>query len=293
MIWQNLKGIVNFLAMAANTVLWCVPLFIVDFFKGLTPYRSSKKLLSKGLVFCSENWISFNGKIINSTNKIDWDIKGVENLSKFRNYLIVSNHQSWVDIVVLQRIFNRRVPFPRFFVKKQLRWLPMLGRAFKALDFPFMNRYSKEYLKKYPNKKGEDMLVTQKACRKIAKSEFSLINFLEGTRFTKQKYLEQKSPYRNHLRPKAGGLAFALEAFEGKLNTLLDVTIVYSKGDISFWGYLSGRIKDIKVVIREIPVPKEFLGRKYSDDPDFRENMQAWVNEIWKEKDRQYQLLSS
>lgn len=288
---KQMKGLANFTAMTVNTVFWCLPLYAVDFIRTLTPVNSVKTICTKFLVFCSENWIAANGKIISLTNKIEWDVKGIEDISRFKNYLIVSNHQSWVDIVVLQKIFNRKIPFPRFFVKKQLRYLPFLGGAFKALDFPFMNRYSKDYLKKHPEKKGEDMRVTQEACRKMANTEFSLINFLEGTRFTKSKYEGQNPPFKNHLNPKAGGLAFALEAFEGKLNTLLDVTIVYSKGDLSFWGYLTGKINTIKVSIREIPVPKNLLGRSYTTDPEYKKLMQEWVNTIWMEKDSEYQKL--
>lgn len=287
------RGIFNFIIMSLNTMFWCFPVFVFDFIKNVTKKSSIKRYCDKVVVFCSENWISVNSKVIAMTSNIEWDIKGIENLSDLKNYLIVSNHQSWVDIVVLQKILNKKVPFPRFFVKKQLRWLPLLGRAFKALDFPFMNRYSKSYLKKHPEKKGEDMKITQKACQKMALQRFSLINFLEGTRFTKKKYKEQRSPFKNHLRPKAGGLAFALEAFEGKINTLLDVTIVYSKENLTFWNYLTGSLRKIKVSIREIPVPNEFLGRSYVDDEQFRKVIQEWVNHIWEEKDKEYQKLLS
>lgn len=288
---QIILGIFNFVAMLFNTIFWCVPLYICDFIRKITPVKSVNNACRKIIVFCSENWIDFNSKLISKTSKIEWDIKGVEHLSRLKNYLVVSNHQSWVDIVVLQKVLNRRVPFPRFFVKKQLRWLPFLGRAFMALDFPFMNRYSKDYLKKHPEKKGEDMKITQLACRKMALEKFSLINFLEGTRFSREKYLEQKSPFKNHLKPRAGGLAFALEAFEGKLNTLLDVTIVYSRENLNFWEYLAGKVGKIKIRIREIHVPSEFLGKSYLNDLEFQIKIQNWINKIWEEKDLEYQSL--
>ena len=56
-----------------------------------------------------------------------WDVEGVETLDRSEWYLVLANHQSWVDIAVLQRIFHRKIPFLKFFIKKELLWLPILG----------------------------------------------------------------------------------------------------------------------------------------------------------------------
>jgi len=49
-----------------------------------------------------------------------------------------------VDILVLEKVFNRKVPMLKFFIKKELLWtLPVAGWAAWLLDFPFMERYHK------------------------------------------------------------------------------------------------------------------------------------------------------
>lgn len=288
---SHINAFINFLELIINTVFWTIPLILISLLKSITPFKACKKFYSNVMHWISENWIAINNAFFSATHTVEWKIDGVKNLNQFKSYFIISNHQSWVDILVLQKIFNRRIPFPRFFIKKQLHWIPFLGQAFQALDFPAMNRYSKDYLKKYPEKKGKDMLVTQQACRKIAKNNVSLINFLEGTRFTDEKHRSQKSPFNHHLKPKAGGLAFALEAFEGKINTLLDVTIIYSQKNVTLWSYLRGQVPKIVVSVKERVIPKDLLEGDYSNDPQFKEKMQNWVNQIWIEKDMEYNQL--
>ncbi len=67
-------------------------------------------------------------------------MQGVDSLHQRGWYLVSSNHQSWVDILVLQRIFHGRIPFLKFFLKQELIWVPVIGLAWWALDFPFMKR---------------------------------------------------------------------------------------------------------------------------------------------------------
>jgi hypothetical protein len=48
---------------------------------------------------------------------------------------------------------------------------------------------------------------------------------------------------------------------------------------------LSGRLSRLIVRVRQIEVPREFLVGDYEDDPAFRERFQAWLRELWREKD--------
>src|SRR5579863_10046354 len=96
-----------------------------------------------------------------------WVVDGLQGLNRGGWYLVLSNHQSWVDIPVLQRTFNRRIPFLKFFLKQQLKWVPVLGLAWWALDFPFMQRYSKETLEQHPELRGKDKEATRIACERF------------------------------------------------------------------------------------------------------------------------------
>src|SRR5208337_4851032 len=136
-----------------------------------------------------------------------------------------------------------------------------------------------------PHMKGKDLETTRKACKRYRHTPVSILNFIEGTRFTKEKHARQESPYRHLLRPKAGGFAFALSAMDGKIADILDVTIIYSMDQPSFWDYLCGRIDRISLRVKKMPVPQEFLGGDYQNDEVFRDRIQSWVCALWQEKD--------
>lgn len=196
------------------------------------------------------------------------------------------NHQSWVDIPVLQKIFNRRIPFLRFFLKQELIWVPLLGPAWWALDFPFMKRYSRQTLLRHPELQGKDREATRRACEKFRHMPVSVMNFAEGTRFTQAKHAAQSSPFRYLLRPKAGGVAFVLDAMGEALHAILDVTIVYPNGSCTIMDLIAGRVREIRVHVLERPMEAGLIG-SYDEDTAFRGRIKAWMNTLWSEKDVQ------
>jgi 1-acyl-sn-glycerol-3-phosphate acyltransferase len=197
---------------------------------------------------------------------------------------VSSNHQSWVDILVLQKVFHRRVPFLKFFLKRQLLFVPVIGLAWWALDFPFMRRRT--------GSRSQDLATARKACERFRQIPTSVMNFLEGTRFSPGKRDAQQSPYRHLLKPKVGGLATALGAMGERFDALLDVTILYPEGVPTFWDLLCGKLKQVVVRVREREIPKELLDGDYEGDPAFRARMQAWVQDMWTEKDRYIEEMS-
>jgi len=270
--------------LALNLVLHVLPLFAFTLIKVILPIRVIRLACSRVLVTIAESWIGVNNLLFEGFTRIRWEIDGLAGLRRDGNYLVLCNHQSWVDIPVLQKVFNRRIPFLRFFLKSQLIWVPLLGPAWWALDFPFMKRYSKETLARHPELQGKDMEATRRACEKFRHMPVSVMNFAEGTRFTPIKHDAQSSPYRYLLRPKAGGLAFVLDAMGEALNAILDVTIVYPNGPCTMMDLIAGRIRDIRVHMRELPINGELRG-DYEQDAGFRERFQTKVNGLWSEKD--------
>jgi 1-acyl-sn-glycerol-3-phosphate acyltransferase len=275
-----------------NTLFWCIPLFIMVAAKAAVPMESWLRRCSRVLNAIAENWIwvnNLNQKLIGDTRL---DVQGVDAMERSEWYLVLANHQSWVDILVLQRIFHRKIPFLKFFIKKELFWLPILGQAWWAMDFPFIKRYTKSYLQKKPHLKGKDLEITRKACAKFKKIPVSIMNFVEGTRFTNEKHRRQRSPYTHLLKPKAGGIAFVLASMGESIHRVLDVTIVYQGGVRSFWALLSGNMRKIKVNVRSLPVSPELIG-DYSNDEHFRKGLQRWLNNLWEDKDRRIEELMS
>lgn len=274
-----------------NILFWITPLMTLALVKVLLPFAFIRKLLDPILVGIAEMWISCNKGWMNLTQKVDWDIQGLGTLNPKGWYLVNSNHQTWVDILVLQYVLNRRIPLLKFFLKQELIKVPLMGMAWWALDFPFMKRYSKEYLEKHPEMKGKDIETTRKACEKFRIIPTSVMNFLEGTRFTKAKHAKQNSPYRYLLKPKAGGIAFAINAMGDQFDCLLNVTIVYPEGVPSFVDFLMGRMHKVKIRIEELSIPEQFTHGDYTNDPQFRAEFQEWVHNLWLEKDQQIDLL--
>lgn len=280
-----LHGAIGLVAFSLNTLFWSVPLFAVALLKLIVPIPRARRRLSALLVAIAEGWIAVDSWMMSAIQRAPWQVSGLEGLRRDGYYLVCCNHNSWVDIPILQRVFYRRIPFLRFFLKQELIWVPVLGLAWWALDFPFMKRYSPEYLARHPAKRGVDVATTRKACEKFRHTPTSILNFLEGTRFTPEKQSEQGSPYLHLLRPKAGGMASALGAMGDMFEAILDVTIIYPDGPVELWGLLSGRLGRVVVHIERRPLPPAWLGADYAGDPDFRAEFQAWVQQIWAEKD--------
>ncbi|GGD57300.1 acyltransferase [Lacimicrobium alkaliphilum] len=280
---KMITGSIAFLAYVLNTVFWCTPIFTLSLLK-LIPVASWRARIGQILDFCARQWVKLNNLNQNLTASINWDVQGLSGLKKKEWYLVIANHQSWVDILVLQRVFSGRIPFLKFFLKKELIWVPLLGLAWWALDFPFMQRFKKSYLAKNPHLKGKDLETTRRACEKFKYKPVSVMNFVEGTRWTPEKHQRQKSPFRHLLKPKAGGIAFVLSAMGDKLHKLVDVTIHYPQGAPSFWDFVCGSVNQIQVRVDITPL-ENIAPRDYFNEPAERFRFQGWLNQRWQHKD--------
>lgn len=281
-------GVISLLLFILNTLFWCMILYLFVILKLLIPHAGIRRIISNLLILIANIWIEGNSLILRITQKIQWDVDGIEKLSLKNSYLVISNHRSWTDIFVLQHIFKHRIPFLKFFLKQELIWVPFLGAAWWALDFPFLKRYSRQFLEKHPDLRGKDMQTTRKHCEKFKNSPVSIMNFLEGTRFNHKKHQAQNPPYRHLLLPKAGGVALVMATLGDRLSDVLDTTIIYpeNRTAINFWDLLSGRITRITVRVDKLAVPENVAGKDYEGDKAFREEIQQWVNAIWQAKDQ-------
>lgn len=286
-------GIIASLLLFLNTVFWACLLFPLTFLKVIIPVPAVRRVLTTLLAAVANAWISCNSGWMILTQKMNWSIERPDSLDKNGWYFVLSNHQSWVDILVLQHALNRRIPLLKFFLKQELIKVPIMGAAWWALDFPFMKRFSKSYLEKHPEMKGKDLDTTREACEKFKDMPTSVMNFLEGTRFTQEKHDKQTSPFTHLLKPKAGGMAFAMSAMGDQFRSILDVTIHYPDGIPTFWDFMQGKMPRCSVIIEEKAIPEELLSGDYQTDPEYRERFQAWVQVLWEDKDAKLAKLSA
>jgi 1-acyl-sn-glycerol-3-phosphate acyltransferase len=238
-----------------------------------------------------EAWASFNSLLFSAVGNTTWDVRGAEDLHRNDWYLVVSNHQAWIDILALQTIFNRKIPFLKFFIKQEMIWFPFLGLAWWAMDMPFMKRHSKSFLAEHPEKKGVDLESTRRACEKFRDTPTSVINFLEGTRFTPEKRVTRGSEFENLLPPRAGGIALALSSMGSMFSTILDVTIVYPEGPATFWEAVTGEMNHIIIDVVKRPVDEWMIEGDYAGDRQFRSRFHQWLTQIWEEKDAKINAL--
>lgn len=283
---RHLLGVLITGLFTGLTLMVFIPLLPLALLKRAVPYKPWQAQINRCLDWLASHWMSANKAHQQWLLPTQIERTGDWDLQRNEWYMMVANHQSWVDILVLLREFNGRIPYLKFFLKQSLIWVPFLGVAWWALDFPFMRRYTKAQLQRNPSLKGKDIEETRKSCEKFRFNPVTIINFLEGTRRTPAKHRDQGSAYQHLLEPKAGGLAFTLNAMNGQLHALLDVTIHYPEGVPSYWDYVCGRVKRIQVHVKPLPLAPDLLG-DYSDDSAFRSHFQAWVNQLWKEKDEQ------
>ncbi len=227
-------------------------------------------------------WTQVNRWILHLTTKTQLDIQLPKGLSTKKYYLVTANHQTWADIIILFNTFSGRIPLLKFFLKQQLRWVPLVGQTCWIYGFPFLYRKGSTQ---------RDIAATRKACERFKKHPGSLMIFAEGTRFTAKKHEAQRSPYKHLLKPKAGGMAIALECMGDKIDTLLDATVIYPKQypqeKLNFWNFCRGKYKKITVIVREVPLTKELRG-DYENDLTYRKNFQKFLNAVWAKKDENF-----
>ncbi len=284
---RAVAGSFTFLLFVLNTLFWCTLLYVATALKLVVPLAGWRRATSRLLVAIGEAWIAVNTFCLRATQPTVHDVKGLEGLRRDASYLVVSNHQSWVDIPVLQGVFLRRIPFLRFFLKQQLIRVPVLGAAWWALDFPFMKRHSREALEKNPELRHEDLLATRRACERFRHAPAAILNFVEGTRFTPAKHARGGGEFRHLLPPKAGGLAFAASAMGPQLAGIVDVTIVYPHGRPTFWDLISRGVPAVVVRVREREIPPSWFEGDYAEDAPFRAGVQAWLKALFREKDEE------
>ena len=281
--------IISIILYVTNIIIFSLLVLPFAILKFIIPIQIWRDFMSKVLTSITTTWANLNTIIMLLTKKIEFDIQMEGDYSKKKSYFVISNHQAWTDILILLELLNRKIPYFRFFLKDSLKKIPLMGMVWWALDYPFMKRYSKEFLKKNPHLKGKDIEATKKACEKFKNIPVTIANFPEGTRFNKEKHKKQNSPYKHLLLPKAGGLAIVLSSIE--LETILDVTIIYHN-NFSLKYFLSGELKKVTIIVKKIEITEDLIG-DYINDLDFKKGFQKRINEIWESKDKLIEKVKS
>jgi 1-acyl-sn-glycerol-3-phosphate acyltransferase len=278
-------GAAAFVAFVLNTLFWFPFLMATAVLRVLLPWGPVVRACRRAAEWIGASWIRFNIAGLKVAERIAWQLTIPGGLERRGWYLVTSNHRSWVDIVILQWFFRRKIPMLKFFLKKELFWVPLLGLAWWALEFPFMRRYPRAVLEKRPDLRRRDLETTRRACERFRETPVAMLNFLEGTRFSASKRDRHGAPYRHLLLPRAGGVAQVVSSLGDRLDAWIDVTIHYPGGTPTFWHMISGQIPEVVVHAEAVPFDRAWAGRDYETDAAFRDGLQAFVRDLWARKD--------
>ena len=277
--------VINVLLVLLNTAVNSLIICLIAIIKLFLPTAKMKIWATRAADKSMWLWATVNSGILALSNRVEWDIEGLDELKKDGWYLMISNHLSWTDIVVLCSVFKDRIPMPKFFLKQQLLYVPFVGMACWALDMPFMRRYSREYLLRHPEKRGQDLETTRRSCSKFKYNPTTVVNYVEGTRFTPEKCRQTRSPYQHLLQPKTGGIAYTLAAMGEQFENIIDVTLAYPDNlEKPFRDMLMGRMKCIVVKVKILPMNEQVTG-DYFNDKQYKRQFNQWLNTVWEEKD--------
>lgn len=284
-----LIGVLTIALMLVNVTLAGFALAPGILIKALVPVAAVRRQATRYLLAVADLWVLFNGLIYRLLQDVRWQIEIDGAIEPDRSYLIVCNHQSWADILVLADTLHGRTWFPRFFLKRELIWVPIVGVACWAMDMPFMRRHSREALARNPKLREDDLRTTREFCEKYRSEPIAAVNFLEGTRLTESKRLKSGSPYRHLLKPKSAGLSFTLNAMGEQFAGLVDVSIAYKPparaGGSVVWSWLCGQQQTLVLQAEVRPIPQAMIHGDYENDARFRADFQNWVSELWARKD--------
>lgn len=289
-----IKVPVIILSLALNLLVIASAIALLGVFK-LLPIKPWQHLCTTFSHFFYRLYIYVNSGVINLTSNPDWHVTINRPLKAQSWNLVICNHRSWLDIMVLMHVLGRYLPPPKFFLKRDLLYVPFIGIASWALDMPFVHRYSRQTLRKKPHLKGRSLENAKRSCEKFRKTPTTIVNFVEGTRLTSAKHQRQNSPYQHLLKPQAAGIAFTLAAMGEQFDNLIDVTLDYPETDLDsplFKQVLLGKVKAITVHVDANPIEPELMG-DYFADKAFRTRFQKRLNEKWQKKDELLSVIQS
>ena len=289
-IKSNIIGFFTFILIVVELIIGFGTLTIVNIPRAIFPFKSLKIKLSKISNTIGEYTVYGLKIIMKIMHRDAMQVFDNNEFDKNQWYMAVSNHQSWADIFILLVAAHKRIPLLKFFMKKELAWIPFVFLANKTLNMPFVNRHSKKQLEKNPNLRFKDYENTLLACKRFLRSPSTIFSYAEGTRNNSTKHQAQNSPYKNLLIPRVGGIATALSAMPN-IDVLVDYSVVYKSNKRGAWAFLKGDMRDVKVSVKKYNIPEDLKNKNYSTDEEYRKNFKIWIEGIWEEKDKEIERL--
>jgi 1-acyl-sn-glycerol-3-phosphate acyltransferase len=164
--------VLRFALIALYTVFWGVPATLVAPFSG------------EAIVWIGRTWLSW----IFHACGVRVEVSGLEHIDRTQSYVVMSNHQSVLDIGAL--VLTLPIPW-RFVAKRELTWVPFFGWALGLSDQIVIDR----------GNRARSVKSLARAAARV-RGGLTVIIFPEGTR----------SPTGEMREFKSGGFHLAIQA---------------------------------------------------------------------------------
>jgi 1-acyl-sn-glycerol-3-phosphate acyltransferase len=270
--YRHLLSAISLLVVLLNLVFWIIPLLVLALLKLMAGQRS--QALHTAMAAIYRTAVRMNDLWLRKVLRIHWH-RPVLDLAPDEVCLVISNHRSWIDILLIQSLISRRGPIVKFLTKRELMYIPIIGQIIWAFEFPSLHRRAARGQNEAERRQVDAQRIVD-ACANIDQHPCAFLTFPEGTRFSENKHKASSSPYRTLLRPRGGGYALLCEALNTKAAKIVDVTIA-APANLNFWKFLSGSI-------RLIPMHVEVL-----NNPNLTgDGAIGWLNDRWLIKDQTY-----
>lgn len=195
------------------------------------------------------------------------------------NAIVIANHQSMVDIMVLLCLAWRcqRLGHLKFFAKKAVKYVPGPGWGMQFLDCVFVDRdWTRDRAR----------IESVFARFRLEKIPIFLVSFLEGTRITPAKHAAAVAHAterglaapRHTLIPRTKGFVAMFQGLHGHVDAVYDLTIGYPNGTPTLFAGFGGCIGDIALDVRRYDTAD-------LPSPDDEAGLTAWVQARYAEKD--------
>lgn len=205
---------------------------------------------------------SYFSKVLGyNNNKID-------NLSKDHSYIIISNHQSYLDTFLIWALSPHNSPTDVIFLlKKELIWLPFYGSYSYLSRYPFIESPSLKAMRKKPELKNKDLTTILESVKTFEGRASLWAIYVEG--------ILNKSNDRHLNKPKTSGLYSLIKALDKPVD-IIDLTIAYPRIGMSFYELITDISKKGTYFIDTI---------KFNDIPTEKREFIKWLNRRWNKKE--------
>lgn len=270
-IYSHFKSVLSLSVITSNLLVWCLPLAVLSLAKPVFPF--ARRAIDRSMDGIYRTAVAIDDAWLRGVMGIEWKRPEL-GLGKHETLIVLSNHVSWADILILQSVIAREGPILKFLSKRELIFVPILGLVFWAFEFPLLRRKASGK-QSQAERRLADLEAIRDACRAVRDRPSALISFVEGTRFSESKRIAADSRFEHLLAPRVGGFSALLDGMGDANRRVIDLTLVYPE-PVSFWEFLSGACPRVEIEANSIP---------RAEIPVDRDGRREWLDLLWQRKD--------